>query len=404
MSEHRAPLKELLRDPITEQDIQHAWRRIQAKRAGPEVGRPHRTLGWIALGALATCLALFVAGALTHAEPELGEPLALLTEGGQPLALLVGPPAEARAVELSDGSRITLEPGAEAEVLENTGRSFVTLLRRGKTRFEVRPGGPRRWSVECSLATIEIVGTAFTVTRTERLVRVEVHQGTVLVRGERVPERIQRLTAGQHLELSEEPAPAPAASPAPAPAAPPEPELEPAPPPAPPAPKPAAPPPPLPAPSTSWRAAAAKGDHASAYARLGEAGLRREARRAQDIETLLVLADVARQSGHPQQATEVLGQAMREHSGDPRVGLAAFTLGRLELEALGNPSRAAEAFARVIALGEPRGLLEDAHARLVQAHARAGGWEQAREAAARYEQLYPDGYRLQDVRRWAAGP
>jgi len=58
----------------------------------------------------------------------------------------------------------------------------------------------------------------------------------------------------------------------------------------------------------------------------------------------------------------------------------------------------------VIALGEPRGLLEDAQARLVQAHARAGQWEQAREAAARYEQLYPEGYRLQDVRRWAAGP
>jgi transmembrane sensor len=375
-----------------------------------EGGSSRRRMGWIAAGALATCLAVLLVRVLPGSPAEPGEAQALQAENDEPLELLSGAVAEPRDVKLSDGSRITLEPGAEAEVLENTGRSFVTLLRRGKTHFDVKPGGPRRWSVECSLATIEVVGTAFTVTRTEHRVRVEVRKGTVLVRGERVPERVRRLTAGQHLELSDEPAPAPgpaapeAEQPAPASPEPPVvPELV-----TPEAPAPAAPPAPRPAPppvpSESWRAAALRGDHTAAYARLGEAGVRREAGKARDIETLLALADVARQAGHPRQAAEVLELATREHAGDPRAGLAAFTLGRLELETLGQPARAAKAFAQMIALGEPRGLLEDAQARLVQAHARAGQWELAREAAARYEQLYPEGYRLQDVRRWAEGP
>ncbi len=392
MTEPRAPLKELLRDPVSEQDIQKLWRGLKARRAQSSASPSRWTVGGICAGALAACLALVLVWTTPSATAESPE---LRTETGEPLEVLAGAKTEPRTVQLSDGSRITLEPGAEAQVLENTDRSFVTMLRKGKTRFEVRPGGPRRWSVECSLATIEVVGTAFTVTRTERQVRVEVQKGIVLVRGERVPERVQRLTAGQHLELTEEPAQAAAPSPEPI-AAPPAVQEPVAPPPSPVAPPPVQ--------AESWRAAAAKGDHASAYARLGDVGLEREARKARDIDTLLVLADVARQSGHPQQAARLLEQAMREHPRDSRAGLAAFTLGRLELETLGRPARAAEAFNRVIALGEPRSLQEDAHARLVQAQARAGAWEQAREAAARYERLYPEGYRLQDVRRWAAGP
>ena len=410
MAEPRAPMKDLLRDPISEQDIQRAWRGIQAARVRQESSGSRRTVAWIAAGALATCLVLMLASLLPGPSSGDGEAQALRAESGEPLEILSSAVAEPRDVKLSDGSRITLEPGAEAEVLENTGRSFTTLLRRGKTHFEVRPGGPRRWSVECSLATIEVVGTAFTVTRTEHQVRVDVRRGIVLVRGERVPERVRRLTAGQYIELSDEASPAPGpVAPEPVQPVPAEPAPTPTPEPVmPEAPTPAVqsspPPAPPPAAAGSWRAAAAKGDHNVAFARLGEAGLRREARKAQDIETLLALADVARQSGHPRQAADVLELAAREHAGDPRAGLAAFTLGRLQLETLGEPARAAEAFARVIALGEPRGLLEDAQARLVQAHARAGQWEQAREAAARYEQLYPEGYRLQDVRRWAAGP
>jgi outer membrane protein assembly factor BamD (BamD/ComL family) len=45
-------------------------------------------------------------------------------------------------------------------------------------------------------------------------------------------------------------------------------------------------------------------------------------------------------------------------------------------------------------------LAEDAHARLVEAHARAGDAEAAKSAATRYRTLYPEGRRLADVNRW----
>src|SRR6185369_15078012 len=66
-----------------------------------------------------------------------------------------------RVNELSDGSRIDLRPGSHLAVLENSGRVFATLLGQGHADFEVRPGGPRRWIIECGAFTVEVVGTAF---------------------------------------------------------------------------------------------------------------------------------------------------------------------------------------------------------------------------------------------------
>jgi len=90
-----------------------------------------------------------------------------------------------------------------------------------------------------------------------------------------------------------------------------------------------------------------------------------------------------------------------EHASDPRTPLAAFTLGRLQLDALGHPAQAASAFTQAIALGLPQSLQEDAYARLVQAQSRAGNAAGARAAAQQYEQRFPSGKRLDEVRRWA---
>jgi hypothetical protein len=79
-------------------------------------------------------------------------------------------------------------------------------------------------------------------------------------------------------------------------------------------------------------------------------------------------------------------------------------LGRVELDALGDPARAAEAFRRAITLGIPQGLLEDVYARLVEACARAGEREAARQAAAEYHARFPEGSRAAAIARWASGP
>jgi transmembrane sensor len=147
--------------------------------------------------------------------------------------------------------------------------------------------------------------------------------------------------------------------------------------------------------------AARRGDLRSAYALLGADGVSGEAVRASGLERLMLLADVARAGGHAPLAAQLLERAVREEGAGAAAALAAFQLGTLRLEALGQPREAAEAFSRVVRIGQPRALVEDALARQVQALARAGEWEAARQAAADYEARFPEGRRLADVHRWA---
>ncbi|MEO7092617.1 MAG: hypothetical protein ABI175_05150, partial [Polyangiales bacterium] len=87
-------------------------------------------------------------------------------------------------------------------------------------------------------------------------------------------------------------------------------------------------------------------------------------------------------------------------SGDPRAPLAAFTLGRVLLEELGQPGQAAEAFAKARALGGAGPLAEDALAREVEAWWRAGATDKAHERAEEYVKVYPKGLRIRSVRKY----
>ena len=202
------------------------------------------------------------------------------------------------------------------------------MLERGTASFEVRPGGPRRWQIECGLATVEIVGTRFTCARSAGRLHIGVEHGVVLVRGERVPNRARRLAAGESLDVLDATAAAGAAAeragagttePA-QPAAAEE----------------------TPAQSeraggghsgagTGWRELARNGRHREAFATLGTQGIRREAKRL-GIADLFALADVARLSGHPADAVGPLQRIIDGFPSDPQAPLAAFALGRLELD------------------------------------------------------------------------
>jgi tetratricopeptide (TPR) repeat protein len=122
---------------------------------------------------------------------------------------------------------------------------------------------------------------------------------------------------------------------------------------------------------------------------------------ASDLSSLrssLSAADALRASGHPSDAADLLDRALSRFPDDPAAGLAAFTLGRLALDVLGDPSRASAAFARVIALGSPSSLLEDAHARRADALLRAGRLDDAEDAILSYEHAYPKGRRAAALR------
>ena len=106
---------------------------------------------------------------------------------------------------------------------------------------------------------------------------------------------------------------------------------------------------------------------------------------------LLVLADVARLSGHATEAIAPLERILREFPRDPQAPLAALALGRLELDTLDRPAKAATALNLALSLGVPHSLREDVRTRLVEAYARAGNRAAARAAGAAYLREYPDG-------------
>jgi transmembrane sensor len=128
----------------------------------------------------------------------------------------------------------------------------------------------------------------------------------------------------------------------------------------------------------------------AAFEALGAAGVRRETRRV-GVGDLLALADVARLSGHPREAVAPLERILTDFAHDAQAPLAAFALGRLELDALDRPRAAAAALESALALGVPRSLLEDVRARLVEAHVRAGDRTAARAAASAYLRDFPAG-------------
>src|SRR5262249_12554261 len=120
---------------------------------------------------------------------------------GRPLVAVAAPNDAPQSVALSDGSVIRLSPGARVEPLENAPAAVSLMLTVGEADFDVHEHGPRRWTIECGLASVEVVGTRFTITRVPGELSIRVSRGIVLVRGERVPDRVRRLQAGGVLEV-----------------------------------------------------------------------------------------------------------------------------------------------------------------------------------------------------------
>ncbi len=308
------PLARHLESPTDEARVSRMWRAIERARRRPEP----RRWRWVALPAALAAVALV--GFLAWPRPIPAPPP--VTERAPTWSVPDRFEAAApRRFALPDGSAITLAAGARLTTIESGDARFVTLLERGAATFEVRPGGPRRWVVEGGLVTVEVVGTVFEVIRREHEVEVRVARGIVLVRGERVPDRVARLRAGESIVVTDRPAPAepPAAMPAPA---------EPAPP-------------------------------APVAARVRPAGAP-----AEDLGALVAAASAAQRDGDLDRAASLLHRAMAHD--DPRAALAAYTLGRLEMDELRRPARARAAFRRALALGLPERLAQQAEARLHQ--------------------------------------
>lgn len=357
MSAPREPLRELLVGDASEDEIQSIWRGVQRRRARARAQKADGSPSawrW-AFVVVPLLLALVLPVWWWSERADTGE---LRDAAGHDLNVMGGRLPSALA--LSDGSRIELGPNSELQVLDNDGALFTTALRRGRGSFEVKPGGPRRWRIEAGKVQIEVVGTRFEVERSGRTTFVRVQHGTVLVRGESVPDGVQKLGAGEQIEVNSR---AVAAN---APSAPAE----------------------VPLPNPSASAAAAP---AFAAVEPPASNAKRES---------LALADDQRRRGDIRGAIQTLRAVVSGPSSASERSIAAFTLGKLQLDAASSPAEAARAFRTCLKLSPPASVAEDALARLVEAEARIGNTASARGLALEYGRRYPSGRRLTDVRRW----
>jgi transmembrane sensor len=297
-------------------------------------------------------------------------------------------PASVAAVNFPDGSRASLEDGARVSLRPGGADLEVDLLG-GAARFEVAHRSGHHFRVHVGTVTVEVVGTSFEVRPGARDVAVTVARGRVHVTA---PGRDAYLDSGMAARFMSD-APRGAAPGTPQGIDPTEKDASP--------PKEQASPRVTPLAASAWARAAERKDYSGAYRLLSHVGIGTV---RDDPAELFLAADVARLSGHPDQALLPLRRLLEGHARDPRAPYAAFILGRVLLEELHQPHDAALAFARVRELNPATPLASDALAREVLAWARAGDNEQARQRADEYVRAYPNGARLREIRRFANTP
>ncbi|MFO0685645.1 MAG: FecR domain-containing protein [Sandaracinus sp.] len=379
----RAPLKQVLDARIDEPRIHRVWQRV-ARGPQARASRP-RWERW----ALASPVALAaVALAVWMTLPAPPRFLAL-ADGGAPTAVEA---SHTTTITYADESEIVLDPDTMLVPTRNDETHFELTLARGRARFSVTPGGPRRWAIACGLATVVVVGTELTIVRDEGALRVSVQHGVVLVEA---LDGAHRLTAGEEIVLHAPSAPVAVAQPTDLPVEPVAPGVVGAPPSS-----------ETPTATTHadlatrasprWADLANEGAYAQAYEALGPNGATGRIDAASPSE-LLLLADVARLSGHPDDAVQPLETLMRAHAEDSNAVLGAIMLGRLEQDTLHHPDRALRALDRAVELGVPAPLAIDVQSRHALAMLDAGD-PRGPEAARAYLSAHPTGPRAAALR------
>ncbi|MEM9193680.1 MAG: FecR family protein [Myxococcota bacterium] len=343
-------LRTKMRSPIEETELDEVFHRVEASLQP----RPRKTRRFGMGFAIAGAIAMGALGAYALV-PGSDDPQVSDAAPG-PLRWADGPVFEglgdAREATLSDRSQISVQPGTELRVVANAAEAFGLALEKGHVEIEVQPQGPRLWSVDAGDARVEVLGTQFSVTRDGDRIAVRVERGLVSVRWR---DETELLGPGQQWERPYGDRTAARA-----------PEMEPS------NEREETPPDeahPEGAPSDEattprWRTLAARGDYNDAYAAVQRRGFLRSVTAAPDVETLFALADTARLSGHPADAREPLRRIIEHHQNDRRAAVAAFTLGRLELESFGRREESRRWFERALGLGLQGSLREAAQQRL----------------------------------------
>jgi transmembrane sensor len=276
--------------------------------------------------------------------------------------------ARPTSITLAEGSRVDLGPSTRARLTSARPKAIRIDLERGSVDIEATHVEGRTFVVGAGGYEVRVVGTHFAVRRDpgDQIV-VRVDRGAVVVAaagsaggetrrlgaGEQwsapdgVPARVSAVAEpAPSLTAMGEPVPPPGAEPTPSPPV----------------------------------AAVERAPQTSAAAH-----------RDATAKELFDDAQRARADGRPFDAARAFDRLRRTYPQDPRAALSAFELGRLRLDALGDPRGAEEALRDAIALGPSSPFREDAESRRVEALWRMGDVNGCASARAAYLARWPHG-------------
>ena len=282
-----------------------------------------------------------------------------------PIALhaTVAAEQEERRVLLGDGSALALAPRTQVFVAKQEAKALELDLKGGEVTCEVAHVVGRQFVVRAGAVKVIAVGTRFSVSTRGGAagdVAVAVQQGIVEVHA---GGSVERLTAGQRWSSSGPAAGRPAA---------------------------------LAKETESSPRIAETPASPSAAGSAGEGG------EVADAKKLFETANHARRAGEMRAAAAAYEALLRRYPADGRATLAAFELGRLRMDHLGDAAGAISALNRAASSGGGS-VREDAMARLVRAYAATGARDRCLRARERYERSYPEGHHGAEVRA-ACGP
>jgi TolA-binding protein len=349
---------------LTERERAEQWENIELRLSRQRPRWPRRLAPLLmfagALAALAVALVM-----RKHAAPSVWDG-ARLDSG-----------ADQVSVALGDGSRIDLRPASRVAVVEGSAHSVRLDLRKGSARFDVTHVEGRTFSVKSGNVSIRVVGTRFSVATSEieggSKVTVAVERGAVEAESAPGAEPI-RIRAGQTWSTVQTTEIAPA-----------KPEMAPA--------------PSATAPASS-NVAGKSADEAPAAAERAPASSAPHAAKSEPTpQELFESANTARQAGDARAAAASFEALLRHYPSDARAGLAAFELGRLRMDQLGDVPGAVVALRRAAATAPSSGFREDALARLVQAYGTLGNVDACERTRTAYLASYPAGVHASAVRK-----
>ena len=359
-----------LQPDISAARLARVWGNIKGRK---QLQPPRRRVAtWVlAVGSAAVVLAAVVFFLRTRGAGSAFENAALETA------------SDTLAVTLGDGSEVTLASRTRVQIAGGNSQAVKLVVAHGKLSCDVTHHPGRTFVVRASGVEVRVVGTRFSVSDEARTdgshVDVSVERGVVEVVSERHPGVVTRVAAGQSftewVPLSPPPAStASTASTSDLPMVPVD----------------SANPTALDAPAKT-AAPRSSGDDPTRLPRDPNA------------RELLDAANTARRNGDARSAADDYGQLLRKFPNDGRAGLAAFELGRLRMDRLGDLAGAVQALERAVQLAPGSGFREDAMARLVTAYQASGRTADCTRSREAYLAAYPAGVHRDAVSRGCGG-